>query len=143
MGYDEGHRVMSMRRVHLAVGGLAVMAFLITGQFLRHHSPPMTELGDSVRLLYRSRHIYILAAGLVNLMLGLYGQRHASGWRRVMQAAGSAMLVASPALLMVAFATEPERGFREQMWWSAAGLYLLFGGSMAHLACGGAIKAGR
>jgi hypothetical protein len=61
-----------MRRLHLRVGVFAVVAFLITGQFIRHHIPPMVALSDSVRLMFRSRHIYILAAGLVNLILGVY-----------------------------------------------------------------------
>jgi len=39
--------------------------------FLRH-APPLGALNDATRLLYRSRQLYILAGGLVNLMLGLY-----------------------------------------------------------------------
>src|SRR5215469_7945765 len=37
-----------MRKLHLAVGILAVVTFLISGQLMRHHSPPMTALSDSV-----------------------------------------------------------------------------------------------
>jgi hypothetical protein len=44
------------------------------------------------------------------------------------------LLIASPVLLILAFLIEPERGFRAEMWWSAAGLYTLFAGCMAHLA---------
>jgi hypothetical protein len=125
-----------MRRLHLAVGVFTVIVFLITGQLMRHHTPPMVDLSDSVRLMFRSRHIYILAAGLVNLVLGVYLQRQAGEWRRVVQTAGSAFLIASPALLVVAFTVEPGRGFHEEMRWSTAGLYVLFAGSMAHVACG-------
>ncbi len=125
-----------MRRLHLAAGTGAVLIFLITGQLMLHHTPPLATLGDSARLMFRSRHIYILAAGLVNLMLGLYFERHASEWRRAVQTAGSSVLLASPVLLLVAFAVEPGRGFREEMRWSTAGLYLLFGGCMLHLASG-------
>lgn len=125
-----------MRRLHLGVGVFAVVTFLITGQFMRHHIPPMLALSDSVRLMFRSRHIYILAAGLVNLILGVYLQRQAEGWRRAVQSVGSALLITSPALLVLAFAVEPSHGFRAEMRWSAAGLYVLFLGSMAHLVCG-------
>jgi hypothetical protein len=125
-----------MRRLHLAVGVLTVVAFLITGQFMGHHTPPMAALSDSARLMFRSRHIYILASGLVNLVLGLYLQRQTRGWRRVVQAIGSAFLIASPALLIVAFSVEPARGFHSEMRWSQDGLFLLFLGSMAHLICG-------
>ena len=37
-----------MRKLHLAVGILAAVTFLITGQPTRHHAPPMTALSDSV-----------------------------------------------------------------------------------------------
>ncbi|HKE28412.1 MAG TPA: hypothetical protein VKB88_38950 [Bryobacteraceae bacterium] len=121
-----------MRRLHLLVGILAVLAFLITGQIMRHHEPLMSALSAETRLMLRSRHIYILAGGLVNLMLGIYvQQRH--GWRGVMQDIGSAFLVLSPALLIAAFAVEPAVGFRREMWWSTIGLYTLFGGAMLHL----------
>jgi hypothetical protein len=45
----------------------------------------MVALSDSARLMFRSRHIYILAAGLVNLVLGVYFERQARGWRRVVK----------------------------------------------------------
>jgi hypothetical protein len=125
-----------MRKLHLTVGVITVVAFLITGQYMGHHTPPMVTLGDSARLMFRSRHIYILAAGLVNLMLGIYLQRQARGWRRAVQAAGSALLIVSPALLVLAFTVEPARGLREEMHSSAAGLFTLFLGGMAHLVCG-------
>ncbi len=125
-----------MRKLHFAVGVLTVAVFLATGQLMRHHTPPMGTLRDSTRLMYRSRHIYILASGLVNLMLGLYMQRRAAGWQAKVQAIGSMLLLLSSAPLVVAFALEPARGFQAEMWWSSAGLYALFGGCMAHLMSG-------
>ena len=122
-----------MRRTHLVVGVLTVVIFIITGQLMRHHTPPMGTLNDAARLMFRSRHIYILASGLVNAMLGLYLQ-HRTGWHRIVQVIGSAFVIVSPALLVPAFAVDPARGFQPEMWWSAAGLYALFGGCMLHLA---------
>lgn len=122
-----------MRKVHLSIGLLTVLVFLISGQFLHHHHPPMDSLGASARLMLRSRHIYILASGLVNLTLGLYVRKIAGG-RGVVQAVGSTMLAVSPVLLLVAFILEPPRGFQPEMWWSSLGLYALFGGCMLHLA---------
>jgi hypothetical protein len=123
-----------MRRLHLVVGIITVTAFLLSGQLMDHHAPPLSELGDSTRLLYRSRHLYILAGGLVNLMIGLYLQRPSSRWRAATQTVGSTMLLVSPVLQTVGFLVEPQAGFKEQMWWSSGGLYLLFGGCMAHAA---------
>jgi hypothetical protein len=125
-----------MRRVHLAVGILMSVVFLITGQFMRHHQPPLGTLSDATRLMYRSRHIYILASGLVNLMLGIYLPRPPQGWRGIVRAVGSALLLVSPVLLLLAFVIESQRGFRPEMLCSAAGLYALFSGCMAHAAVG-------
>ena len=122
-----------MRATHLAIGLLAVAIFLVSGQLLRHHHPPMNTLSDSARLMLRSRHIYILASGLVNLMLGLYVERK-SGWRGTLQLIGSGLLLISPAMLVVAFVSEPAGGFRPELLWSSMGLYALFGGAMLHLA---------
>ena len=97
-----------MRRYHLSLGLLTIVAFLITGQFMRHHQPPLETFGDSTRLMFRSRHIYILASGLVNLMLGLYMQRRPEGWRRIVQGMGSVLLVISALLLVLAFLVEPQ-----------------------------------
>jgi hypothetical protein len=128
-----------MRKAHLTAGLLTVLVFLITGQFMRHHQPPMATLSDAARLMFRSRHIYILASGLVNLMLGLYATRMAR-WRGVVQIIGSALVAISPMFLMVAFAEETTRGLQAEMWWSSLGLYALFGGSMLHLVAAGRLS---
>jgi hypothetical protein len=122
-----------MRKLHLAVGVLTVMAFLITGQLMRHHVPAMRTLEDGERLLFRSRHVYILASGLVNLMLGLYLQRWAGAWRTAFQIIGSILLIAAPVLLLLAFHAEPRLGIHAHLWRGAMGLFALFGGCMLHL----------
>lgn len=122
-----------MRRLHLLAGIVTVLAFLITGQVMRHHDPPMSTLTAEARLLLRSRHIYILSGGLVNVLLGIYFQPR-KRWRAVVQSIGSGLLLISPVLLTLAFVLEPAAGFRQEMWWSSFGLYALFGGAMLHLA---------
>ena len=66
--------------------------------------------------MLRSRHIYILSSGLVNLMQGLYLRQQDAGWRRIVQAAGSWLVIASAVLLILAFTLEPEKGFQPEMW---------------------------
>jgi hypothetical protein len=110
-----------------------VLDFLISGQMMSHHTPPLSAFGADAQLMYRSRHIYILASGLVNLMLGLYLHFRTARWRMILQSVGSTFLVAAPVLLGWAFMIEPERGFREGMWRSSYGLYALFLGCMSHL----------
>ena len=61
-----------MRRIHFIIGALGVLAFLLTGQAMKHHVPNIHTLSAEVQMMYLSRHIYLLGAALVNLVLGLY-----------------------------------------------------------------------
>ena len=64
----------TLRKAHLVVGAVTAFAFLITGMIMRLHEPPVASMEWAERLLFRSRHIYILCAGLVNLAIGaLFG----------------------------------------------------------------------
>jgi hypothetical protein len=112
---------------HLVVGALAVGAFLVTGLVMSNHEPPLAGMDWGARLLFRSRHIYVLATGLVNLSLGLGYALPAGAGRRGAAVAGSALALASAPLLFFAFFTEPMGG-RDPGALSAAGLYALFGG---------------
>ena len=121
-----------MRRLHLAIGLCTVVLFLISGQLMRHHTPPMDTLSPTLRLLHRSRHIYILMIGLVNLVLGLYMQPTLGKFRVAAQRLGSALLLMSAGLSVVAFAVEPALGFRPDMLWSRFALYSVFAGCVLH-----------
>jgi hypothetical protein len=129
-----------MRRIHFTAGVFTVLVFAATGQLMRHHMPPVASLDDAARLMYRSRHIYILAAGLVNLMPGLYMRQEVSGWRETARRLGSVLLLASPALLVAAFFTEPAHGFQPEMLWSSTGLYALLGGCVLHTISAGSLS---
>ena len=50
-------------------GTAARRVHLITRAFMLGHTPPMITLTDDIRLMYRSRHPYILAGGVANLLL--------------------------------------------------------------------------
>ena len=73
-----------LRRVHLIIGIAAIVAFLLSGQQLGHHHPTMEQLPPELRMMYVSRHIYLLAGALVNTVLGLYLQLQTPRWRRVL-----------------------------------------------------------
>ena len=124
--------MFNLRKLHLAIGISTVVIFLITGQIMSHHQPPLRTLADIERLMFRSRHLYILASGLVNLMLGLYLQKW-GGWRAAVQKFGSVFLVTSPVLLILAFWHDPSVDLRSHLWRSTFGLFALFGGCMLHL----------
>lgn len=121
-----------MRRIHLTMGLLGVIAFLITGQIMKHHSPSMQFLTPELRMMYVSRHIYLLGAALVNVVLGLYLQVHPTGWRRLLQQLGSLLILLTLVSLLMAFIAEPPLGLGGRSWRSYFGLIALFAGVMTH-----------
>ncbi|MEN3336175.1 MAG: hypothetical protein V7641_5540 [Blastocatellia bacterium] len=124
-----------MKKLHLAVGILTLIAFILTGQYLRRVYPNMIGVDDGMRMLLRSRHLYIMLAGALNTALGLYLIRQAHGWRIIVQRLGSLLLLVAPVLLIVAFFTEPQRGLLETRF-AHLGLYSIFGGIVLHLLSG-------
>jgi hypothetical protein len=96
-----------MKRLHLVVGVATLLAFLLTGQYMDYLHVRTGVLGETARAMFRSRHIYLLLAGLVNLGLGAYFNYRGRGWRRHLQLLGSALVVVAPALMLAAFFTEP------------------------------------
>ncbi|MGQ0430745.1 MAG: hypothetical protein ACT4UQ_12505 [Gammaproteobacteria bacterium] len=118
---------------HLVVGATAVVAFLITGQIMGRHDPPVDEMAWAERLLFRSRHIYLLAAGLVNLALGIHYLLPVGAARRGAAVAGSLLALVSALLLFFAFFAEPMPG-RWPDKLSSLGLFAMFGGVLLYSA---------
>jgi hypothetical protein len=124
-----------MKRLHLVVGVLTLIVFILTGQYLSHVYPGMSGIGDGLRMMLRSRHLYIMLAGAVNAVLGLYLIRQAPGWRTIVQHSGSVLLLVAPVLLTVAFFIEAPRGYLDAPL-APFGLYAIFGGTVLHLISG-------
>jgi hypothetical protein len=120
-------------RIHLIIGIAAVAAFLLSGQLLGHHHPAMEQLPAETRMMYISRHIYLLGGALVNVVLGIYFQLQPSSWRRVLQIIGSIFVIASVISLSMAFLAEPPLGMAGRSWRSLLGMVALFFGVMTHL----------
>ena len=90
-----------MKRIHFVFGLVLVLVFLLTGQYMEYvHN---RTLPDGVRVLYRSRHIYLLLNALINIALGLYVQYAPSGWRRSLEIIGSVLIIVAPAFLLAGF----------------------------------------
>ncbi len=96
-----------MKRLHLVVGVATFFAFLLTGQYMDYLQVRTGVLGETARVMFRSRHIYLLLAGLVNLGLGSYLRDRGRGWRKVLQLLGSALVVVAPLLMAAAFFAKP------------------------------------
>lgn len=120
-----------MRRLHLLVGLLSIVAFLITGFLMSVHVPALPECDPERRLLYRSRHVYLMFAAATNVLLGLYLDESSSKVRPLRRAASVLMLI-SPALALFAFAHDP-RGALENARPGWLGAFSVFGGTALFL----------
>lgn len=120
----------TLQRIHLYAAVLLLMIFAATGQWMRHHAPPVHQMEMDARLLYRSRHIYVLMIGLLNLAVGVRYILPTGVWRRRFTFAGSALLWAAGSLLVAAFAIEPSVGQPGPA--SKWGLYAAFGGALSY-----------
>jgi len=91
---------------HLIFGVVMFVVFVTTGKFMRVDFPDKDAIPQELRILMRSRHIYILFSALIHLMLGAYFQLRPEVGRKILQFAGSAILFVSSGLLVWAFVTE-------------------------------------
>jgi hypothetical protein len=122
----------SLARAHLLVGAMTLIAFLLSGAYMALHRPPLGALEPGLHMTFISRHIYMLAAALMNLVLGSYLRPTATRSARSAQWIGSLLLMLSAGLLLAAFVGEPVAG-RYRTPISALGLYSLFAGSLLHV----------
>jgi peptidoglycan/LPS O-acetylase OafA/YrhL len=124
-----------MKAVHITFGALVVIAFLLTGQFMDRFHNHLDGMPDGPRLLYRTRHIFILLSGLLNLGIGTYLRARRDARRRVCQWCGSAMIMAASALFVAAFFYEPTLKDLETPL-SHWGAYLIVAGVALHVISG-------
>ena len=121
-----------MRLLHKLAGILTVLIFLGTGAYMRLNGPELFQSDPTVRMMFRSNHIYILMAGLINIGIGSYFILSQQRWRRILQLIGSTFLLLAPVLLICAFFSEPAgKGFERHLTLSA--MILLLTGTISHL----------
>ncbi len=92
---------------------------------MRFHQPPMSDLGDSIRVLFRSAHIYLLMSGLLNFAFGTASDRKET----VVSIIGSVFLLTAPVLIFIGFCMESPRTVIDRPI-TAMGVYLVFAGSL-------------
>lgn len=124
-----------MKLLHQVIGIVVVVIFLLTGQYMGRYYPHMEGVSDGTRMLLRSRHIYILLAGLLNLGIGTYFTYRKQRWRKVLQLAGSSLLLVAPFLLLAAFFSEPWLT-KLQRPFTLPAIVALFAGTLCHLLSG-------
>lgn len=121
-----------MKWVHLIFGLLLFVVFTQTGEYMRVDFPDKEAISQELRVLMRSRHIYILFSSLIHMALGVYLTASPTAWRRMVQYLGSAVLFGSSVLLFWAFVTETYtvQGYTDL---SRNGIYLSLAGVGLHL----------
>lgn len=85
-----------------------VVIFLLTGQYMDFYYPDKETIGDGMRMMLRSRHIYILLAGLINIGIGVYFSWHPERWRKLIQVFGSSLIILATFTTVGAFFYEPQ-----------------------------------
>ena len=128
-----------MRLFHKTIGVSVVVIFLLTGQYLEFYYPQMEGVDDGMRMMFRSRHIYILLAGLINICLGTYFSYRRERWRQALQLTGSILIILATALSVGAFFYEPKQaGLPRPLTLPA--IVAIFAGTLFHLFGGGGRK---
>src|SRR4030095_231258 len=96
-----------MKRFHLIFGLVVLVVFLLTGQYMDRYHAHLMYTPDGPRMLYRTRHIFILMSGLLHLGIGSYFFARAQAWRRALQILGSLLITITPVLFTIRFFYEP------------------------------------
>jgi hypothetical protein len=110
---------------HRLLGLAAVALFLVTGLIMRRQHLELLTVGSGLRMLFRSRHVYLLFSGLVNLAVGLRFALPSSGRGSRIALVGSILTLLSPLLLAAAFFSEPMASGRAGPV-SALGVFVAF-----------------
>jgi hypothetical protein len=124
-----------MKKAHLIFGAIIIIAFLLTGQYMDKYYNHLAGLPDGPRLLYRTRHIFILLAGLLNLGIGAYFTYRIQTWRRTLQLLGSLLIFAASVLFLIAFFYEPNLDDLHTPL-SHWGTYTIAAGALLHVVSG-------
>jgi len=121
-----------LKRFHLIFGLLLFVVFVLTGQYMDRVLHHLQGMPDGPRMLYRSRHIYILLTALLHLGVGSYIQYQTDTLRRMLQWFGSMLITIAALLFLVAFFYEPSlSGLYAPV--TKKGIYLIAVGVLLHL----------
>lgn len=128
-----------MKRLHLTAGLASVFLFLFTGQLMYAHFPDKEGMDQALRMVTRSRHVYILLSAFPHLLIGVYFARSDRKVLAVLQKIGSVLLTLGSAAFAAAFFYESYSVLSFSPL-SAVGVFLATGGVLLHTA--GALRGG-
>lgn len=129
----DGLRVLGPLHRWLGVAGVVV--FVLSGQYMDIVWNHLRDMPDGPRLAFRSIHIYLLFAALLNVSVGSYFAPRAAFGPRLGQLVGSALLLFALALMGAAFWLEAPPGGLERPL-ARLGIESSLAGALLHLTAG-------
>lgn len=121
-----------MRTVHLVGGVAGLVLFVVSGAYMHFVHDHLSAMADGPRLMYRTAHIYLLWAALLNLGLGAYLTPATGALGRRLQAIGTAATLLAPLCIAVSFLWESEIPSLVRPW-ARNGIYLAAAGTILHV----------
>ncbi len=92
-----------MKNLHLSIGVLGIIAFLLTGQYMDIVHNHLKNMPDALRMEYRSVHIYILFSAILNVVLGTYYRLFTHRLISLVQHLASIIFLILPVLFLISF----------------------------------------
>lgn len=121
-----------MKWFHLVFGITLFFAFTQTGSYMRADFPDKDAIPQELRLLMRSRHIYILFSALLHVLLGVYLELRPQIVLKIFQVFGSTLITIGSVLLVYAWYVETY-GLQHFSDLSRYGIYVTAYGAGLHL----------
>ena len=115
-----------LRKTHLIVGILGLILFVLQGQYMDLALAHLVGMEDAPRMLFRSSHIYLLLAALLNVVLGIYMRGNIRFLIPKLQLVVSSIVLVAPFALLAGFFLEPHLADFMRPYTRPA-LYALFG----------------
>jgi hypothetical protein len=122
----------SLKYIHLGLGLAGVVIFVLTGQYMAIFLHGLNDMPDAPRLLYRSSHLYLMWASLLNLVVGYYYVVAVSKNARTAQVIASVMILLGPPLTLIGFAVEAHLSNLDRPYCDWAN-YLALAGTLLHV----------
>ena len=122
------------RTAHAWMGALGLVAFVLSGQYMHWVHDHLQGMPDGPRLLYRSAHIYLLWAALLNMVLGSFVEFGESRLLRRLQGLASLAVALTPALMCLSFLAESNAAALARPI-AGSGIFLALGGVLLHAGC--------
>lgn len=94
-----------MARLHRIVGLLFTGMFFATGLYMRATFPAAWQGDPGMRMMFRSAHVYILLAALLNVLAAPSASAPTAVPK--LRSAGSILVMLSPVLFTLSFFVEP------------------------------------